>query len=211
MHKTVLYSALLVIFTLPAQAASLDAHYLSVAGGMFAVDDEANNYYVDAGNWTNVQNPGANLIDGYVALGEVSFFFGSAMSLYTGDGSFSPYGGLMTPSGGPVPTAILDDEAHTISVDLSAFTWYWNGINFSQGNSSVTGTWNPLSGAYSVAWESPYALGYGFDGLVGQWTMTGIAVAALPVPEPAAYAMMLAGLAMVGGMVLRRRATVASR
>lgn len=186
---------------LPAQSAISPATYMTAASGTFTVYDPATSTLFPASTWTNSQNPGANLVESYVNLGAVSIFFGLPMYLYTGDGSSSPYGGTMAPSGGPVPSAILDDAAHTIQTDLSAFTWSWNVTNFGQGNANVAGTWDPSTGIYNIAWQSPFAAGYGFDGLIGQWTMTGVAA----IPEPEAYAQMLSALALMAPLLRRRR------
>lgn len=188
----------------PARAATAPAVYMTAASGTFTVFDTNTNTTFPSSTWTNTENPNANLVGGYVNLGPVAMFYGVPMHLYTGDGINSPYGGSFTAGwGGPVPSAILDDAGHTIQADLSALTWFWNVSNFGQGNASASGTWNPVTGIYNIAWESPFASGHGFDGLVGQWTMTGVAV----VPEAQTYAQMLAALPFMVPFFRRRRST----
>lgn len=196
-----IFALCLFIAALPAQATTAPAVYMTAASGTFTAYDPVTDTLVPTTSWTNTENPGANLVGGYVDLGAVSMFFGQPMYLYTGDGINSPYGaGSLPPWGGPVPTATLDDVAHTIEADLSALTWFWSVSNFSQGSALATGTWNPSTGVYHLAWNAPFALGYGFDGLVGQWTMTGVAM----VPEPETYAQMLAALALMAPLIRRR-------
>ena len=202
MYRTILGLSLLAAAALPAQAATYNAVNMTAASGVFTVYDSVSNTLFPPSTWTNTQNPGANLVGGYVDLGAVAVFYGVPMHLYTGDGINSPYGASsMPPWGGPAPTAVLDNVAHTIQADLSALTWFWNVSNFSQGNVQATGTWDPATGIYHLAWNAPFAPGYGFDGLVGQWTMTGVAA----IPEPETYAQMLAALALMVPLFRRRR------
>jgi hypothetical protein len=202
MHRITPGIILLAAAAVPAQASTYNAVSMTAASGTFTAYDTISGTPAPPSNWTNTQNPGANLVGGYVDLGAVAMFFGVPMYLYTGDGINSPYGAAsMPPWGGPVPTAVLDDVAHTIHADLSALTWFWNFNNFSQGTVQATGTWDPSTGVYHLAWNTPFTPGYNFDGLVGQWTMTGVAA----IPEPEAYAQMLAALALMVPMLRRRR------
>lgn len=192
---------LLCAAALPAQAATYNAIHMTAVSGTFTAYDTNSNSFTPISNWTNTHDPSANLVGGYVNLGMVAMFFGVPMYLYTGDGINSPYSGSnVAPWGGPVPTAVLDDVAHTIQVDLSALTWFWNFNNFGQGHANATGTWDPETGMYTLAWNAPFATGYNFDGLVGQWTMTGVAA----VPEPGTYAQMLVALALMAPLFHRR-------
>lgn len=202
MYRGILGITLLTAAAVPAQAATYNAVSMTAASGAFTPYDYINNTVFPTNIWTNTQNPNANLVGGYVSLGAVATFYGLPMYLYTGDGvsSFFTFGNT-PPWGGPVPTAILDDAAHTIQADLSALTWSWSASNFSQGHVQASGTWNPSTGIYHLAWNAPFSPGYGFDGLVGQWTMTGVAA----IPEPETYAQMLAALALMAPLLRRRR------
>lgn len=207
MYAKLLILPLLAAILLPAHAATHQATHMSVTGGTFTAYDPASSQSTPMATWSNTQNPGANLVGGYVNLGEVSYFFGLPMYLFTGDGSTSPYAATGTPPwGGPVPSAALDDTAHTITANLSALTWSWSLSLFSQGNPDAQGTWDPSTGVYHLAWESPFALGYNFDGLVGMWTMTGVAA----IPEPATYAMLLTGIGLVSAAIRRKTILIAA-
>ena len=204
MFRTILGLTLLGTAALPAQAAVHNAINMSAVSGSFTPYDSLTNTFFPSNYWTNTQNPTANLVGGYVSLGAVATFYGLPMYLYTSDGISSPFGGgSWAPYGGPVPNAILDDAAHTIQADLSALTWFWNFNNFGQGIVNASGTWNPSTGVYHLAWNAPFTDGYGFDGMIGQWTMTGVAV----VPEPETYAQMLAALALLAPLLRRRRSS----
>lgn len=201
MYRIIPGIALLAATALPVQAASYNAVHMTAASGTFTPHDTLNDTAFPINNWTNTQNPNANLVGGYVDLGAVAIFYGLPMHLYTSDGLSSPYTfSNMPPWGGPVPTATLDDAARTIQAELSALTLFWNVSNFGQGHALATGAWNPSTGIYHLAWDAPAPLGYGFDGLTGLWTMTGVAV----VPEPETSAMLLAGLGLVAAAARRR-------
>lgn len=200
MYGKFLVLILLGASVLPTHASPRQATYMTVHSGTFSIYDPIQGIGLPADPWSNIQNPSANLVGGYVELGDVSMFFGLPMAIYTSNGSYQPYGGYITAPGGPVPTATLDKVANTISIDLSAFTWFWNGVNYSQGNTNVTGNWNPVSGVYLLAWESPF-VGGPFTGITGQWTMMGVAA----IPEPATYTQMLAALALMLPLLSRVR------
>ncbi|OYW63801.1 MAG: hypothetical protein B7Z32_11015 [Hydrogenophilales bacterium 12-64-13] len=146
---------------------------------------------------------GFDLVDAYGSQAALFEFFGGPVGVFTGDGTTAPFGA--TPAvGGPVPSGIT--TATSIEFDVSAFTANWNGTNFNQGSSLVVGTYDSVTGAFSATWDS-LIVGGPFNGFTGTWTVSGVAAA--PVPEAETYAMMLAGLGLVGTMVARRRKLVA--
>lgn len=147
-------------------------------------------------------NIGFDLVDAYGTQAALFSFFGGPVGVFTGDGSMTPLGAAAAP-GGPIPSGTT--TATTISFNNSAFTANWNGTNFNQGNSNVTGTYNSATGAFSATWNS-LIVGGPFNGFTGTWAVSGVAAA---VPEAETYAMMLAGLGLVGAMVARRRKFVA--
>lgn len=124
-------------------------------------------------------------------------FFGP-VGVFTSDTTYTPYGGGVAGGSTTAPTA-SGDFGGSMTADLSAWTAYWNGTNFGQG-AIATGTVDAL-GNYSIAWSST-VVGGSFDGMTGNWTMTGTVAA---VPEASTYGMMLAGLGLVGFAVRRRK------
>lgn len=189
---------------------------MTVAGGTFSMG------VFDSGQtWTNSGNPSANLVGGYNNLGTLFQFNGSggAVMGFTGNGTTAPDGGTPV-TGGPVPT--FDATGSTITGNLSAWTVFWNGTNFNQGASPVSGTWNATTGAYNMSWSSTIH-GGPFSGQTGDWSFHGIATAGAstptvpttpgtgptaPVPEASTTAMMLVGLTLLGGLITRRRRSV---
>lgn len=185
-----------------AQAATLDVTSLMADTGSFNLGGSPGT----PGSWVfsgaGVEFIGASDVDFGSSF---TFFGGPVFAFLNTSGSYVPHGGVAV-VGGPIVTATVDDVAGTITIDLSAWTAHWNGTNFNQGSSTVTGTWDAVTGAYDVSWAST-VVGGPFNGQTGNWTLQGTAVAA--VPEAETYAMMLAGLGLVGTMVARRRKLVA--
>lgn len=151
------------------------------------------------GSWS-FSGAGENLIgDINVAYGSSFTFFNMPVSVFSGDGTYAPYGGAAVQGGAPI-SAMLDADAGTITVDLSSWTAYWNGTNFNQGSPTATGTWDSVTGAFDIAWTST-VVGGPFNGQTGAWSLQGVAA----VPEASTYGMMLAGLGLVGFAVRRRK------
>ena len=176
---------------------------LNISGGTFTINDS----FTTLGP-VSFGAIGFDLIDGYGSQGGL-FILGNGMpwNVFTGDGSLTPFGGntvdavtgnLIT--GGPVPSG--STTATAISLDLSAFSANWNGSNFNQGHSAVTGTYDSATGVFNASWSLVNAEGP-YNGFTSTWTVTGVA-AAVPVPEASTYAMMLVGLGLIGGMTVRR-------
>lgn len=193
MKYKILVAALIAAASMNAQAVAPNVVDMTVTGGTFVMTG------VGGGSWGAL--PGVDLVDGYTNLGNLFNFFGGPVQYYTAahnDGSTNTVAGLLT--GGPVPSAYADAVNGTLTADLSSLIAEWNGTEFVQGN-TATGTWNSVTGVYSISW-SRLIVGGPFSGFTGSYTMTGIANA---VPEPETYAMMLAGLGMVGFVGMRRK------
>lgn len=151
------------------------------------------------GSW-DFSGAGQNLIgDINVAYGSSFTFFNMPVSVFSGDGTYAPYGGVPVQGGNPI-SATLDADTGSISVDLSSWTAFWNGTNFNQGSAAATGTWDSTTGAFDISWSSTVS-GGPFDGQTGNWSLQGVAA----VPEASTYGMMLAGLGLVGFAVRRRK------
>jgi hypothetical protein len=114
--------------------------------------------------------------------------------------------------------ATVDTTAGTISLGFGSlgtlFTTDWAGgafctsprpdcIDIAQGpiGGTASGTWDPATGAFQVSWTRTNE-GHPFDEFTSTWTWQGTAQ---PVPEPATYLLVLAGLGMVALARVRRR------
>ena len=229
-------AALTVMAVASAGAYAVPVVSMSVTGGTFEMPGFTfspipyANFGTGAADLIGYHNGsgGANVANtAYDPAGTVGFLFGSPtnnlkVNSYTavtnmGDAG-SPAG---TIAGGPAVTgnAASFTNGAAITVDLRSFFANYNGTDFNQGSgkdalgnldgSFATGTLSSCVGNtcnYSIGWSS-FIVGGPFATNTGIWTMTGVAVAA--VPEASTYGMMLAGLGLVGGMVARRRKMVA--
>ncbi|MHB1913375.1 MAG: PEP-CTERM sorting domain-containing protein [Acidiferrobacteraceae bacterium] len=215
LRKTLLAAALVGV--------ALNAHAMQVQnmtagnGNYFVTLASGSNSNSIGSNWTNTVNPGANLVGGFVNLGQISTNLQTANQqsgypyAFTSNGTTAPDGGTATGFSAPVPSFTVTATSATtgtISGNLSAWTLYYSGVNYNQrptdnvGNSiPITGTWDPSTGAYSLSWGSFTTLSGGTT-VTSTWTMNGIAT---PVPEASTSAMMLVGLTLVGGMTVVRR------
>lgn len=150
-----------------------------------------------------------NVAQQNTAAGSIGAFnFGSAwVNTYTA--ASATQAGVAGGGAAPVFTGTLTDGAFTM--DMSSFFANWNGTDFNQGNSSVSGTLSNCSVAgcdFTMGWQS-LIVGGSFNGNTGTWVLNGTIAAAAPVPEASTYGMMAAGLAMVGFVARRRTRRVA--
>lgn len=233
MYKSALCMALLSSISLSAQAFSVES--MSITGGtldvtdsfgqsMFGpmsltpgsaaiVSDGVNNGVIDAdGHHGDASNPvlTAMLMDipvhGYFAHSAETLAppCNPTCSLIT---LADPEPGAITITGSPWDPAI--------TADFSGFFTEWNGNHILQGGTATgTGSWIVIPTVeggqgvfdFTLSWSAYNAQGP-FEGLTGNWTLTGTAVTA--VPEAETYALMLAGLGLVGFAARRRRSTQA--
>ena len=104
---------------------------------------------------------------------------------------------------GPDAAPSGEITASGLTVDLSAWTAYWNGTAFNQGGSTsgtMVTTYNSVTGAYTAIWTKLIDGGPPFGGQTGHWSLSGTATA---VPEP--MSMALVGSSLLGLIGLRRR------
>lgn len=166
-------AAVLAMASASAMAVPVSAAYMDAATGSFDLAGTPGN----PGSWS-FSGAGQDLIgDINVAYGSSFSFFGNPVSVFSGDGTYAPYGGTPVTGGNPI-SAMVDADAGTITVDLSSWTAFWNGTNFNQGTAAATGSWDAVTGAYDIAWSST-VVGGPFNGQTGNWSLQGVAA----VPE----------------------------
>lgn len=202
----------------PASAATYAIGSMNITGGNVVADGFGLGTLDLIGTNTN-------LVGGYIGSGGasvdytmldptlvagISNWFGFPASFYTASANYgdanSPAG---TYTGGPVPGGTLDDAAGTITMDMSSWFINWNDGDYMAGtgrndgttSAMAAGTWDPVTHAYSLYWDS-YATGpaCGTPGCVTHWTLSGTAS---PVPVPPA--LWLFGSGLLGLFGLQRR------
>jgi hypothetical protein len=226
MKRLAAYTALaLCLSFLPhaAPAATYSIGSMNITGGSVIVDG-----FLPAPATFNYIGPDTNLVGGYIGSGGASLpasayepngigsfdWYGAPVSLYTASASLgdtlSPAG---TFTGGPVPGGTLDTTAGTITLDLSSLFGTWQDGDFITGtgrndgitSAMATGTWNPITYAYTLNWDSR-TIGVnacvGQDDCISHWTLQGTAS---PVPIPAALWLFGSGLLGLMGLRWRRK------
>ena len=117
--------------------------------------------------------------------------------------------------------ATVDTATNTLTIDLGSFVtrWQQTGVVPPRGfrgcgggfpdcsalpqgpvGGSVTGPWDPVTGAFELAWSRDIDA-HPFPRGTGLWAARGVSV----VPLPAAAGLMLLALGSLGGMALRQR------
>ncbi|BAV32603.1 hypothetical protein SCL_0281 [Sulfuricaulis limicola] len=204
-------------------AATYSIGSMNITGGSVVVDG-----FLPAPAAFNYIGPNTNLVGGYIGSGGASLlasaydpygiasfdWYGSPVSLYTAAASLgdtlSPAG---TFTGGPVPSGTLDNVAGTITLDLSSLFGTWNDGDFITGTgrndgvtwAMATGTWNPVTHAYTLYWDSR-TMGQiacvNPDECISHWVLEGTAS---PVPVPATFWLFGSGLLGLIGVLRRRK------
>lgn len=100
------------------------------------------------------------------------------------------------------PSAFVDTVNQSIHVDLSSWTWSWNGYNFHQGDSNIVGSYDESTGAYNISWSS-IVPGGSMMGQTHEWNLTGVATVSA-VPVPAAVWLFGSGLICFTGLARRK-------
>lgn len=156
-----------------SNAATFNIGSMNITGGTFDIDI---NDGAPASSFSFF-GPNTNLVGGYIGNGGLGLLATTAdsggivgaqfssfpINIYTAIsnlGDDSTIAGSL--SGGPVPTGILDDVAETMALDLSSWFMNWNNNDIHAGTGKAdgftsalaTGTWDPVTGAYTLSWFS---------------------------------------------------------
>lgn len=226
MNIRCLFALLVSMIVSPVYAWTTEA--ITITGGTFTLSTSSDTF----GAVPVLAGPSNTLDDGVIdGMVDADGLHGSAASPVTtfeflgiSWNTFFAHG--VETSGACNPTcsliSIVDPEPGAITVtgtpwdpvitaDFSGFFTEWNGNRFWQGGQATgTGEWiiQPTveagSGIYNFTlhWSLVNPAGP-FQGLTSDWVLTGTAVAV--VPEPETYALMLAGLGLVGCAARRCR------
>ena len=210
--------AFVAIIPLHSTAATFSIGSMDITNGTFDID-------INDGGQVSLFTffgPDTNLVGGYIGNGGLGLsadtadsggivgaqFSSFPINTYTAAsnlGDDSTLAGSL--SGGPVPTGILDDIVGTITMDLSSWFMNWNNNDIHAGTGKAdgftsalaTGTWDPVTGAYSLSWLSLTGTGPS-AGLESSFTLEGTA-SAVPVPP----SIWLLGSGLIGLIGLARR------
>lgn len=96
-----------------------------------------------------------------------------------------------TDNGGPVPTGFVDTLSNTIHMDMSSWFAWWNGTHFNQGSAGAVGSFDPVSGYFTLSWQKTITAGP-FQGQTGMWHITGFA-------ETGVLSILIPSIQVVGG------------
>jgi len=184
------------LFGLPALVGNSIVWFPSGSPGFTAQTDRG----VDVTNatfaMTVTAKPGFFLTGFSLTEGGDYFFFGGQRSGVAASGQLR-----VTPLPGATSRdAISADNSFAANADFDFTTRPWSAsasLAPAQGTTRVNASVQNILSAYVI----PPVLGYAF--IETKEVMLGITVS--PVPEPQTYALMIAGVAVVGFVVLRRR------
>jgi len=198
-------------------AAIVSIGNMNITGGSYEVTENSGALIVnpDFGSTTTPLTffgTNTNLVNGYIGTNSgtnvvaATTWFGLDVSVYTAP---SNIGDTNTPAGSIagslVPTGLLDDVAGTIEMDLTAWFANWGGFDVYQGSANASGTWDSITGDYTLSWNSivaPAACGPFGPSCEARWTLQGNASV---VPVPGAFWLFGSGLIGLIGLARKRR------
>ena len=216
--KSIEFIAVFFVLATSVNAATFSIGSMYITAGTFDIDTN------DGGLASSFSffGPNTNLVGGYIGNGGLDLlattpdpgsivgaqFSSFPINTYTAAsnlGDDSTLAGSL--SGGLVPTGILDDIAGTITMDLSSWFMNWNNNDIHAGTGKAdgftsalaTGTWDPVTGAYSLSWLSLTGTGPK-AGLESSFMLEGTA-STVPVPP----AIWLFGSGLIGLIGVARR------
>ena len=209
---------IIILIPLTGYAATLNVSSMTITGGTLALSDSTGEFVVNPDTGLTVSpftmiGADTDLVGGYIGSGGGGIdpgsptpdaiaslsYFGAIASIYT---AASNLGDANTPAdtitGGVIPSGSLDNVSDTITVDLSSLFMNWNDSDIHSGtgkadgttSASATGVWNPVTGDFSLSWQSLTGGGPS-AGIVAFISLDGVAS---PVPIPAAFWLFMSGL-----------------
>ena len=197
--------AVLLLSTAPVQADIVNQ--LNITGGSVAFNLAVGNVTIPLFNQNFTQN-GTLLMGQYQAVNGPTPVFPSVMLI--GGHTFSIFSNPGPDALNPLPTPSGNTSGNTIQVSLNSLfagitgPLINGGLNI--GNvlpAFATGTFDPGTGAFHIAWDHVYNLPHDFVG-VGNFDLNGNA-ATSPVPLPAAVWLFGTGLAGIARMARLRK------
>ena len=215
-------SIIIGIIPLASNAAIVNIGSMNITSGTFDIDI---NDGIPASTF-NFIGSNTNLVGGYIGNGGLGLlaetpdpdgivgtqFSSFPINIYTAASSLGDDNTATgTQSGGASPTGTLNDVTGTITMDLSSWFLNWNNndVNAGTGKSDgvtsafATGTWNSVTGDYSLSWLSLTGLGPK-AGLTSAFTLEGTVTA---VPIPSAGWLLGSGLLGLVGVMKRKKTT----
>lgn len=108
-------------------------------------------------------------------------------------------------SDAPPPSAYVDTDNSSINIDLSSWTFSWNGRNLHQGNEDITGSYNNNTGEYNINWSSLISAGP-LAGYEQTFNITGY-VTVSSVPIPASIWLFISGITGIFSIARRKALT----
>lgn len=190
----------------PVLGPVLDVASMTITGFSFTLDPPAlSPGYGTTSAFNRVIGADTNLVEGPKA-DVLTFDLTLDFGVRTEDWSATAFTTAASP-------ATVNRDNGTFTIDLSTFTTDWDGercppaafpsctgIPWGPAGGTVTGTWDPMTGAFLVAWDELLAI-HPFPDGTGNWTLQGVAN---PVPLPAPAVLFVSGAAVLAGV--RRRA-----
>jgi hypothetical protein len=191
-----------------AQAAVINQ--LNITGGSVNLNVGNGSITVNTNGTQGFAQTGTLLMGQYQASNGPTPIFSSAVGI--GSYNFSMFTNPGPDSGAPLPTPSGSINGTQITVDLSSLFADISGpgipssVTLNLGNrlpDLATGTFDPNTGAFHIAWQRVYQLPQDFLGS-GQFGLDGTTQSASPVPLPAAVYLFGTGLLALAGARRRR-------